>query len=213
MAFAPSLYRRALQSCLPLLEAKDGKAGTEKIIRDALLQELRLIDPEVDWEVPLSHLGGQAPGIEKDGRVDIVTEAHGIELKVMRMPRLGSSPNQALYDLGQLANDALKLRSARKLRSGELVVLLRGPLVEDLGGSGTLYREFHNRLFVDFAASRAHGELHPDRVAREPARKQAMRKAQIRTIRSLGLDTPCGEHRPAAAVRIGRFALIVLQVK
>lgn len=213
MAFPQVIYRRALQSCLPLLEAKDGKAGTEHIIRDAMFEQLVQIDPAARREVRLSDLGGRAPGVEKDGRVDIVVGDHGVELKVMRMPRLGSSPNQALYDLGQLANDALKLRSAKKIRSGELVLLLRGPLVEDLGGTGTLYRELHNRLFVDFAASKAYGELRADRIAREPARKQEMRKAQLRAIRGLGFDAPCGDHRPAAAVRVGRFSLVALQVK
>jgi hypothetical protein len=210
MSLKRSVYVEALQQCAGKLRGRDGAQGTEHIVRDAVAAQLR----GAQVERPLSLYGGVAPDGALRARIDIVAETHGIELKAVRMPRsANNSPNSSLYDLGQLANDYLKLESAKKLESGELLILLYGTLVEGIGQAG-LYREFHNRMFVDYATSRQFGELRKVAIS-ECAEdwKQKMRKAQLKAIRKMELDKPCSDARRCWVYQHGEFALVSIPVR
>lgn len=198
-------YLRALQRCADRLEGRDGSQGTEHIVRDAISAEVR----GAEKERLLSEYGGVAPDGAQRARIDIVAGSHGIELKAVRMPRsTNGSPNGSLYDLGQIANDYLKLASAKKLESGELLIFLYGPLVEDIGRA-SLYREFHNRMFVDYSTSRLYGELRAQAIEDcEVAWKRPMRKLQLKAIREMGFDKPCGDSKRGLTVQHGSFALL-----
>jgi hypothetical protein len=93
-------------------------------------------------EVPLGELGARQAWEDGTGRVDVVIGTHGIELKVLAFPRVGATPSNALYDVGQLASDYWRLQNAKKLQSGELLLLLHGPLVPALASGTAIYREF-----------------------------------------------------------------------
>lgn len=206
----PSAYREALKKCASELEMHVGAKGLEGIIHKALLAQLA--DPTKRKEVRLSSVGGQLARSEGDGRVDIVCAEHGIELKAVRLPRHKMSTFYSLYDLGQLASDYWRLRGATGLRSGELVVLLYGPLVADLPNEAAVYREFHNRMYVDFATSRQFGELSPAWLAEETDQMQLLRKRQTDAIRQIGFHKPCGAPQ-YKTVREGNFALVSIDVK
>ena len=209
MRISPQTYAAVLQRCEPKLRGRNGSAGTENIVRDALAAALK----GSATEVSLASVGGTPPDSAARARIDIVDDAHGIELKVIRLPRVKDcSPSRCLYDLGQLANDYLKLASARNLASGELVVLLHGPLVAEYDRT-SLLREFHNRMFVDYTTARQLGELRPEVIAQEPVWKQRMRKLQLRVIRRLGLDAPFGVTAGFAnVVKKGDLALVGIPV-
>lgn len=206
----PSAYREALKKCAPELEIHVGAKGLEGIIHKALLAQLD--DPSKRKEVRLSSVGGRLARSEGDGRVDIVCAEHGIELKAVRLPRLKVSTFYSLYDLGQLSSDYWRLRGATGLRSGELIVLLYGPLVADLPNEAAVYREFHNRMYIDFATSRMFGELSPAWLAKEPIQTQLLRKRQTQAIKQIGFHKPC-ETAARRTVREGNFALVSIDVK
>lgn len=209
MQIKRSTYLRALQQCAVQLEDLNGALGTERVIRDAIASVL----PGARTEELLSKYSGIAPDGATKARVDIVVDGHGVELKVVRMPRVNrNSPNGSLYDLGQIANDYLKLASAKNLESGELIILVYGPLIEDIGEK-SLYRELHNRMFTDYSTSRMYGELQPDAIAEcDEDWKRNMRKLQLRAIRKIGFDKPCDEPKRCMVVQHGALALVSIPV-
>lgn len=157
--------------------------GVEEIIRDKFFDALQVPEERKQKEVPLELVNSAQLWGGSHGRIDIIVERHGIELKVVRLPRQKSGASQSLYDLGQLSSDYARLDRAKKLKSGELLILLYGPLVKDISGNVTLIREFHNRLFVDFCTSLKFGEL------KKPYDKK-WRKEQIKYIKKMHLDQP-----------------------
>jgi hypothetical protein len=77
-----------------------------------------------------------------------------LEYKAVRLPRnYSDSVGGALYDMGQLTSDFLRLARAKRLEFGYVIAFLYGPLVRDTGSPGKLYRAFHNQMFVDFSVS------------------------------------------------------------
>jgi len=200
-------YRAALQAVAPL-KNKIGTAGTEKSARDGMRAAIKgsLIEQQI------SQWRGIGPDQTKTPRFDIVCNDHAIELKVTRLPRLkAQSPMGCLYDLGQIANDYLKIQSAKDLESGELVILVYGPLVTDLG-RGSIYREFHNRMYVDYTTACLFGELHPDHVAQEEEWKRRMRPMQHRAIKRMGFHKPCENAKKCTVIKDGDLALISIPV-
>jgi hypothetical protein len=139
----------ALKACHEKITPKCERGtvkGCEGIFDDAVKHALR----PAPRRAKLRDIGSRQPLYSEryNGTIDAYqseTRA-GWEYKVVRMPR---DHHDAMYDLGQLAGDYFRLRVARKLKSRFLVVLLYGPLVEDSQGNPTLYRHFHNQMFVE----------------------------------------------------------------
>jgi len=194
------IYINALRSCLEELNACKNPRGMEPIIQRAIA---RLLNGS-RTEVPLREVGAIGVDDRVLGRLDIVHENHGIELKVVRMPRLESTPSKALYDIGQLTADYWRLSTATKLTSGELLILVYGSLVTELKSGTAICRELHNRLFVDFQTSTHYSELYEQKT-------QKHRKRQINCAKIMGVDRPC--NRPAWKVQVdGKYALVSVPV-
>lgn len=184
--FEKDIYLAALRGAgeeLAALFATSRPGGAETIIGDALFGLLPVGDADKRQGVPLESVDSSQLGGGEGGRIDIVAAGHGIEFKTVRLPRLEASVAQALYDLGPLSLDYARLENAGKLTSGELLILLHGPLAADLAGNVSLLREFHNRLFVDFRTSRKFGQL-------KKPHDRKWREQQIEVIKSMGLDQP-----------------------
>ena len=67
---------------------------------------------------------------------------------MVRLPRLNATASNSLYDIGQLSSDYWRLKYAKKLSGGELVVLLYGSLIDELRRPISILREFHNRMYI-----------------------------------------------------------------
>jgi hypothetical protein len=195
--------KHALENCVNKL-SKSKPNGMEAIIRDSVKDAL----PGAITEVPLRQIGAERLEQERRGRVDILSADHAIELKVIRMPRLKATPGNALYDVGQLSWDYWTLREAKKISSAELIILLYGELISALSRPSprpkAVYREFHNRMFVDFTSSLLDGEL---------KKEQGMsnRRKQIDAIKAMGFDKPCDKVSRPVVVH-GAFALVSIEV-
>lgn len=78
---------------------------------------------------------------------------HVFELKVVRMPqKISTSSKGSLYDVGQIITDIDRAYQAN-VKSINALVLLYGPLVEDLASSNSIIREFHDRCYLDISKS------------------------------------------------------------
>ncbi len=198
------VYRDALKSCDKKLGLKiqlKQARGMEGIIQEALAERL----PGAEREVKLSAIGGSQLSGSPVGLVDIVQHGHGIELKVVRLPRLGGTPSTALYDIGQLSSDYWRLSQSEKLESAELVILLYGPLLKEFKSESAIYREFHNRMYVDYMTSLEFGEL-------KTQKHETNRKRQISVIKKMGLTRPCSR-KLHPTFREGAFALVSIKVE
>jgi len=210
----PTLMRAALTACEKQLQrqlrANQGARGLERIVRDALAQ--RLIGCETERK--LDSVGARQLWNSSEGRIDIVHGDHGIEAKVVRLPRHKATASNSLYDVGQLSSDYWRLANAGGLVSAELVVLLYGPLVEDLPGPAAIYREFHNRMYVDYMTSRKYAELDisalPSLTA-DDRQKTGERRRQIRAIKQMGFSEPC-RVQLHHVVQLRAFALVSVSV-
>ena len=195
-----SSYRQALAECVANLDSSKSPRGMEGLIQLSISKAL----PGSRMEVPLSEIGAVSVNGNASGRIDIVHETHGIELKVVRMPRIGSSGSNALYDVGQLTADYWRLWKAKGLTSGELLILVYGPLIPELKTVAPICRELHNRLYVDFQTSKQFFEL------REQCREEG-RIRQISAAKEMGVNRPCRKPIWKAHV-IGKFALVSVPV-
>lgn len=196
----PSQYNAALSTSISALRDSPPQ-GMERIIQIAIARQI----PEARLEVPLKEVGIKQAWGEENGRVDIVTGMHGIELKVVRMPRLRATPSTALYDIGQLSSDYWRLSAAKRLMSGELIVLLYGALVRELRSKNAIYREFHNRMYVDYITSVSFGEL-------KSQSSELRRKRQVAAIKAMGFDKPCA-HRQHKVFTSDEFAMVSIDVR
>lgn len=179
----------------------------ERIIQTALHRQIS----NSNREVMLTSMGGKQVWNTNNGLIDIVAKNHGIELKVVRLPRLGATPSNSLYDVGQLSSDYWRLANASGLASGELVVLLYGPLVRDLPSENSIYREFHNRMYVDYMTSLTYSELSPKWLSAHPELKP-QRERQVKSIKKMGFHNPFYKGKHHLTVRVGKFALVSIQV-
>lgn len=86
------------------------------------------------------------------GRIDcyIPESRTAIEYKAVRMPRTKSQGLSGVrFDIGQLIGDFERLRFAKDLDRGWIIVFVYGPLVGDARSDRDLYRRFHNQMFID----------------------------------------------------------------
>ncbi|MBB4437367.1 MULTISPECIES: hypothetical protein [Rhizobium] len=92
------------------------------------------------------------------GRVDclIAGSATALEYKAVRMPRMQPSPK---FDLGQILADYMRLASGTGLEYAYLVIFMYGPIASDCSSPGSLYRRFHNQMFVDQDLARQTNQL------------------------------------------------------
>lgn len=197
MQIEKKYYKEALKNSINELEAicnKGEMRGLEAIIHKNLCSSFEN-EYECEKEKSLKYLGGN--NIWKNDRiakVDIAIKIdqsnfHAIELKVVRMPnKKHASTNQCLYEIGQISSDYWRLKNAIKVKSGELGILLCGPLVKDLKTPIPILREFHNRMFLDYITSSTWGELKNELLSSSPMCKQ--RKYQIECIEEMGFTKP-----------------------
>ena len=162
------------------INALTGQKGAEPIVQECLA---KLLGKESKLEVPLEQISAKQAWDSDSGRLDLLFKKHGIELKVIQMPRIKNTASNALYDIGQISSDYWRLQNADNLNSGELVILLIGILVQAYDSPGQLLREFHNRMFVDFYTSMLHGELSEESIL-------ISRSRQISSIYQMGFDKP-----------------------
>jgi len=162
------------------INALTGQQGAERIVQESLAT---LLGNESELEVPLQQIGARQISDSDSGRLDLLYNNHGIELKVIQMPRIKNTASNALYDIGQISGDYWRLQNADNLASGELVILLTGILVQAYDRPVELLREFHNRMFVDFNTSMLYGELFEESV-------RVSRSRQISAIYQMGFDKP-----------------------
>ncbi|MCI5127184.1 MAG: hypothetical protein D3907_01510 [Candidatus Electrothrix sp. AUS3] len=200
--FKNKVYEDTLLKAKEELRSLKSPNGFEYVVQKHLAA---VIGNPAKREVPLSKIGAiQAWGGEK-GRLDILYRNYGIELKVVRVPRIGAVPSNALYDIGQLSSDYWRIHNA-KLEGGELCVLLYGCLVTELNKPSAILREFHNRMFLDFYTSLKYGEL-------KTQSKSEQRIRQIGAIKEMGFDTPYLNKAGKKSVVNDEFALIIIPVK
>lgn len=201
--FKNNVYEDALLKAKEELRSLKSPNGFEDVVQKHLTA---VIGNPAKREVPLSQIGAiQAWGDEK-GRLDILYCNYGIELKVVRVPRIGAVPSNALYDIGQLSSDYWRIQNAKQLEGGELCVLLYGCLVTELNKPSAILREFHNRMFLDFYTSLKYGEL-------KTQSKSEQRIRQIGAIKEMGFDTPYLDKAGKKSVVNDEFALIIIPVK
>jgi hypothetical protein len=213
-------YTKALNNSVDELDRiynRDQMRGLEDIIHKNLSHILTENGYAIINEMKLTELGGKNFW-QDDGqpRVDIVIENngyYGIELKVIRMPsKYHESNSQRLWDIGQISSDYWRIKNAKKIKSGELGILLCGPLVKDLESPLYIAREFHNRMFLDFMISKAWGEL-----TNKTMKKNGMlvqRKAQIEVMKEMGFDVPFCKLNPEWSVSVVKgYAYISIPIK
>jgi len=169
-----------LKESAGLINALTGQKGVEPIVQKCLA---KLLGNESKLEVPLVKIGAKTAWDSDSGRLDLLHNKHGIELKVIQIPRVKTTASNALYDIGQISSDYWRLQNAQELNSGELVILLIGVLIKAYESPGQVLREFHNRMFVDFSTSMFHGELAEESTLTNRSR-------QIGSIYQMGFDKP-----------------------
>ncbi|MDW9483171.1 hypothetical protein GOB57_31625 [Sinorhizobium meliloti] len=133
------------------------------------------------------------------GRVDcfVPEGATAFEYKAARLPRSKSSPK---FDLGQIVADCMRLRSGNRLREAYIVVFLYGPLISASSSSGSLYRRFHNQMFIDQDLAKQADLLTP---------------AESKTVANLSWNRAWGGAQPpefATAVRHGDIGAVCVSV-
>jgi hypothetical protein len=204
--FNNEVYKNALSKAKEELRKRKSPNGFEDVVQEHLTA---FIGNPARREVPLLEIEAtQAWGDEK-GCLDILYGNYGIELKVVRVPRIGAVPSNALYDIGQLSSDYWRIQNAKQLKGGELCVLLYGCLVTELNKPSAILREFHNRMFLDYYTSLKYGEL-------KTQSKSEQRIRQIGAIKEMGFDKPYCTYSCKAgkkSVVNDEFALIIIPVK
>ena len=208
-------YKSALQICESDLIKRSRERkykGMEKVYHTALAQVLENNRrfSRITSEVRLEDIAGRVVDGRSRGRVDLVIESknsnfHAIELKVAQLPReRHMSPKSALYDIGQITRDFLRLEGAKKLTSFDCVIVLHGVLLSVYNTRKALLREFHNRMFVDFKTSEKDGELRFEKT-------DPLRMKQKRLIKQLGLDQPFTQlSDPMCALTGQQLGLIII---
>jgi hypothetical protein len=140
------------------------------------------------------------------GRLDCYLPEKGtaFEYKAVRLPRRHSdNVGGALYDIGQLASDYLRLNRAGKLKFGYVIAFVYGPLVLDAQSPGKLYRAFHNQMFVDFSVAKDDNQEDLTRHRRQAGR-------------DLTWDSAYGSGRPptrVGVVKVGRLGAICINCR
>jgi hypothetical protein len=127
-----------------------------------------------------------------------------LEYKAVRLPRQHSdNVSGALYDIGQLASDYLRLNRARKLKFGYVIAFVYGPLVLDAQSPSKLYRTFHNQMFVDFSVAKDNED-------------ECLTKHRLEACKDLTWDSAHGESRSpewVGAVKVGSLGAICIDCR
>lgn len=197
-----SVYKEALSKTKIDIRKMNSPNGYESVIQKHLTAA---IGTSAEREVPLSIIGASQAWGSENGRLDILFGDYGIELKVVKIPRIGAVASNALYDVGQLSSDYWRVKTAQNLRGGELCILLYGCLVSELSNSTAILREFHNRMFVDFSTSLHFGEL-KEQITSE------QRKKQVTAIKEMGFNEPYNGKKGKRIVVDEEFALIAIPI-
>ncbi|MGO7605166.1 hypothetical protein ACC718_17980 [Rhizobium ruizarguesonis] len=197
---AISSHEKAISNHLVSVLAKGRTTGTEGIFTSALNHELTRKGTQFEPEAPIEEVGVQQfyKG-RKTGRVDIFMPDRGtaFECKAVQMPRSKSSPK---FDLGQLLADYMRLRSGRTLNFAYLVIFVYGNIVAQASSPGSLYRRFHNQMFVDQDLAKQAGSLSCD---------------EIKAANELEWTRAWGSSQPpayAAAVKVNNLGAICISV-
>lgn len=201
--FKISVYEKALSKAKIELHKLKSPNGFEAVIQKHLTAAIGNLAKR---EVPLLKIGASQVWGDKKGRLDILYNDYGIEIKVVRIPRMGAVPSNALYDIGQISSDYWRIQNAHQLKGGELCILLYGCLVSELRKPAAILREFHNRMFVDFNTSLQYGEL-------KNQSKSEQRRKQIVAIKEIGFHAPYIEKAGKKIVVDDEFAIIIIPIK
>ena len=167
---------------------KNKKQGLEKIFHLAFAKTMKYDDWEATNQVSRETFKIKDK-FRPRGWVDTVfthTDGHriGIEFKVCEFPRMKwTSPNQSLYDIGQLAWDFSALKKYG-LNSGYCIVVLHGGLVDMPGVTAPgIARSFHNAMFTDFMITKTWGYLKYSKLS-------AAEKHERDTVEEMGFGKP-----------------------
>lgn len=201
--FKNKVYEDVLSKAKKELRSLKSPNGFEDVVQKNLTA---VIGNLAKREVPLSQIGASQAWGDQKGRLDILYSDYGIELKVIRIPRIGAVPSNALYDIGQLSSDYWRIQNAKQLKGGELCILLYGCLVSELSKPSAILREFHNRMFLDFYTSLKYGEL-------KNQSKSEQRSKQIAAIKEMDFHAPYLQKAGKKIVVDDEFALIIIPVK
>ncbi len=169
-----------LSDCVDSILSLESPKGAESLVQESLL---KILGESSEKEIPLEKIGAEQVWGGFSGRIDVLNKKHGIEAKVIQFPSLGSVTSKALYDIGQISTDYWRLKNAKHLDSGELIILLMGNLVSTFTKPSEILREFHNRMFVDYETALKFGEL-----SDKPREKY--RKRQMKAISEMGFNQP-----------------------
>ena len=194
-------YQKILDASVGRLRLQSTPMGLERILQE----EMAVALPAARREVRLAAVSAETIFGTSAGSIDLVHKQHGIEVKVVQFPRAKAVPSNALYDIGQLSSDYWRLAHAKTLTSGELLVLLCGPLVASLAKATAICREFHNRMYVDYQTSAMFGELSVESDIPH-------RKRQVSAIQRMGLNVPANDGRRFKTVVSSEFALLSVPV-
>jgi hypothetical protein len=161
---AINAHRKEIRDHLLTVLARGKTTGIEGIFSAALNTELKGKGVNFRTELSLGEVGvRQFYEGRARGRVDtfLPDSRTAFECKAVRLPREKSSPK---FDLGQLLADYLRLRSGSSLGYGYLVIFVYGAVVGEASSPGSLYRRFHNQMFVDQDLARQTGSLSRDEI-------------------------------------------------
>ena len=190
-----------LSNCSDSIRALESARGAESLVQESLL---KILGESSKKEIPLEIVGAEQAWGGFRGRLDVLNKNHGIEVKVIQFPRLASVASNALYDIGQISSDYWRLKHAKNLDSGELVILLMGDLIDAFTKPSEILREFHNRMFVDYETALNFGEL------KKPREKH--RNRQIKAIAEMGFNRPYAQPNGRKVVKINGLALVSIPV-
>jgi hypothetical protein len=219
MNLAPDIYRDAVRgasSRLKKILSRGSLRGLEAIIQELLVVQLSKNGFSISEQALLEAYGGRNLW-QNDGRprIDVVIEGnspHAIELKVVHLPDYKhSSANQRLWSIGQISADYWRIKAARKIASGELGILVVGDIIGIAGTPGRVLREFHNAMYLDYAASSSWGELRDQLKPSSELYKQ--RRIQVKALKEMGLTLPFqGQQKNWLSIVCGDYAYVRIPI-
>lgn len=189
----------------------------EKPFQKLLFKEFNKCYPKsVRREVSLNELKGKSQDFTRpSGYVDFVIHRNtGIEVKVILLPKHPSRSANAIYDLGQITMDMMRLKSAKEIRTKYLIWVLRGVELRSYDTPLRLKRHLHNRLFVDYIDNvKKNGKF--NRSTAQSTELKVEGRRQAIEAKKLGLDTTFSKRAPLNSANVvfsNSFAAIVLEI-
>lgn len=146
-------HQVAICAHIKSVTSKGRYSGIEKAFADPFDRHLvRRYGVDVDRRAKTSDIGSRNffSRLGEHGKVDAVYRhpnyPSAAEYKAVRMPRRKGNP---LFDISQISADGQRMRKARALSSGWVIIFVYGPLVEDCPSDRTLFRDLHNQLYLE----------------------------------------------------------------